>query len=249
VLFTSTPVTLAAGASLAFVVVQEAGTGLAPYSVVAAGSSGAVLFDKNAPSGLEIVNAAADGAPRDVYLDDDFSVPLAAAIPSPTVSMPLTVAPGARKLSVTPAGNPGVVEVEQSYSAAATGRETVLIAGDPGSLKLTGAQDDPRPIVGQSRVRFMNAATLFTALSFYIMTPGTDVTTVNPVTTLTVPGMSARVAIPPGTYDFVLLDPTTSTIVAGPQSMTFDDADVVTILATNGAASGTAAIVPLQGFD
>jgi hypothetical protein len=249
VLFTSAPFTVAGGASLAFVVVQEAGEGLSPYSVVIAGTSTGGLVDKNAPAGLEIVNAAADGAARDVYLDDDFGAPLAAAVPSPAVAMQVTVAPGTRKLSVTPAGNPGVVEAEQSYAAAAGQRETALIAGDPGSLTVAGAQDDPRPIVGETRVRFMNAATLFTAIEVYIVTHGTDVTTVSPLVGLTVPAISGRVAIPPGTYDLVLRDPTTSTIVAGPQSLTFEDGGVASILVTNGADPGTANVVLLQGFD
>jgi hypothetical protein len=249
VLFTSTPLTVGAGASLAFVVVQEAGEGLAPYGVVVAGTTPALLVDKDAPAGLELINAAADGAPRDVYLDGDFSAPLAAAIPARSVTTQLTVPAGTRKLSVTPAGNPGVVEVEQSYTAASARRESALIAGDAGSLKLAGVQDDPRPVVGESRVRFIDAATLFAGLSFYIVTSGTDVTTATPVTTLTPPAISARVAIPPGTYDLVLRDPTTSTNVAGPQSLTFADGGVVTILATNGTASGTADVVLLQGFD
>lgn len=251
VLFASAPFTLGAGASNAFVITGDGGEGLAPYSVVVAGTGSGQLFDKNAFSGVEIVNAAADGAPRDVYLDADFSAPIAAAIPGNGVTMQLPVAAGTRKLTVTPAGNPGVVEAELSFTATATRRQTALIAGDPGGLKIAGIQDDPRPVVGESKVRFMNGATLFTGLAFFIVQPGVDVLsgTVSPVTTLTPAGLSARFSIPPGTYDVVLGDPSTSTVVAGPQSLTFSDGGLYTILATNGAGSGTANIVPLQGFE
>jgi hypothetical protein len=216
--------------------------------VLAVGPAGGQLFDKNAPAGLEFVNAAADGAPRDVYLDDDFTMPLLSAVPSAVLSE-TTIPAGDRKLSVTPAGNPGVVELEQSFSGATGRRLTMLLAGDPGSLAMTGLPDDPRPIAGQSRVRFMDAATLFTSLNFYVVVPGTDLSTVLPFTTLSVAGVSARVVIPPGTYDLVVQDATSVTTVAGPQSITLTDSGVETILVTNGTTSGTVDVVLLQGFN
>ncbi|HEU4616416.1 MAG TPA: DUF4397 domain-containing protein [Gammaproteobacteria bacterium] len=248
VLMTFAPVTVAAG-NLAFVITDGTGDGLVPFSVVMTGPDGGQFFDMSTPSGLELVNAAADNGARDIFLDGDFTSPIYAAVPSPGATAQTIVAPGERKLSVTPAGNPGVIEVEQTFTAVPGRRQTQLLAGNPGSLTFTTAQDDPRPIVDQSRVRFMNAATLFTAVNVYIVPPGTDISTALPVTSLTVPAISSRVALPPGTYDVVVTASDTGAVIAGPQSVTVSGSGLYTILVTNGADGSTASIVPVQGFD
>lgn len=248
VLFTSTTLTLNAGESTTFVVAADTGAGIVPFTVVAAGPQPGVLIDKNAKAGVEVVNAAADGAARDVYLDADYGAPLLAAVPSPAASATAIVPPGARTLNVTPAGDTGVVEVEHTFTAVRGIRQTELVAGEPGTLEMIGLQDDAQFVAGEARVRFMDAATLFEALDVYIVPPGTDVTTVFPVVSLTQPAITQRIAIPPGQYDLVVRDPATSTIVAGPQDLTVDEG-VFSILLTNGATSGTVDAVFLQGFD
>ncbi len=246
VLFRSPTVTLAAGSASTFVIADGANGGLTPLSVVVAGPASSVLYDQNAQSGLEVVNAASDGGARDLYLDSE-TTPRFAAVPSPSVTQTIQIPPGDHSANVTPAGNPGASEVQGAFTASQGATETLLIAGDPGSLAVVGSTNDKRTIANDARLRFINAAGLFTYLDFYLVQPGTDVTTVVPQSELTPPSIGAWLDMAPGTYDLVVRDPTTSTIVAGPQSVTLTQG-LFTILVTNGA-SGTANVVQLQGFN
>ncbi|HEX5419859.1 MAG TPA: DUF4397 domain-containing protein, partial [Gammaproteobacteria bacterium] len=255
--FRSQTMTLAAGAANDFVITEGDGEGLVPFSVVVSGPNGGILLDQNTPAGLEVVNAAADGAPRDLYLDGDYTAPVVSGLASPGVSPPLKIAPGDHTLDVTPAGNPGVVEIQQAFTAVQGGWQTGLIGGDPGSLAAVGVQDNRRPIAGEALIRFMDAATLFaTGVNVYLAAPGTDTTTILPVVTLTTPGLSQRGAFAPGDYELSLRDASGNVIpfsdengnlVAEPQPVSLPEG-LFTVLITNGTASGTARIVLLQGF-
>ncbi len=246
VLFRSPTVTLGAGGANTFVITEGANGGLTPLSVVVAGPANTVLYDQNAQAGLEVVNAASDSGARDVYLDDE-TTPRAAAVPSPSVTPTIQIAPGDHTANVTPAGNPGVSEVQGTFTATQGNTETLLISGDPGSLSVLGTGNDDRTIANDARVRFLDAAGAYTYLDFYLVAPGTDVTTVLPQTELAPPAISTWLDIAPGTYDLVVRDPTTSTVVAGPESVTLTQG-LFTILATNGG-SGTVNVIKLQGFN
>jgi hypothetical protein len=248
VLFRSQTLTLDAGQSVQFVIVDDTGEGLAPFSVTESGPGGStVLFDQNTPSGIAVINAATDGEARDVYLDEDYSAPLAAALASPAVSAVVQIPVGDHKLTVTPAGNPGVIEAEESFTAVRGAVETELVSGDPGSLTIAGAQDDRRLLTGQARVRFIDTASLFEGLYIFVGLPGTAISDMSPLLPVVAPEISQRVAFPPGDYELTLFDPTTSTVVAGPTAITFTEG-LATVLLANGASGSTADVVRLEGF-
>jgi hypothetical protein len=111
VLFTSVTLTLLPGQSN-FFAIADAGIDTNELLVERVTNVSTVLVNVNAPATQRIINGVTDTQPRDVFLDDDFSVPFFAAVPygAPTARAP--IATGDRKISVTPAGNPGVIEVE-----------------------------------------------------------------------------------------------------------------------------------------
>jgi hypothetical protein len=250
VLFSSATMELGAGDSNSFVIVDDAGDGVAPFSVVRAGGASALLIDRNVRSGVELVNAAADQGARDLFVDGDYTAPLVSALAYATISDIETVAPGNRELSVTPAGNPGVVEYEQEIAAVRGRRSTALFAGEPGDVSIAVAQDDNRRVTtpSQGRVRFMNGASQHDPLEFFLVTPGTDLTNRSSQISLAAPAISARASVPPNDYELVLRDADTDAIVYGPQPMTIGNG-IYTILAINGATAGTVDVVLLEDFN
>src|SRR5690606_17486309 len=112
VLMTSGVIALQEGLTYIFAVMEPGADSVAPMTVAFIGPESSVLFDESVQSTLTVINAAADGAARDVFLDDDFDTPLVAGAPPLARVADLPVAGGARDLTVTPAGNPGAIESE-----------------------------------------------------------------------------------------------------------------------------------------
>src|SRR5690606_8998995 len=71
VLFSSSTMELSEGESHSFVVVDDAGDGVAPLAVVRTGSSSATMFDRGVLTGVQFFNAGADETARDVFVDAD----------------------------------------------------------------------------------------------------------------------------------------------------------------------------------
>jgi hypothetical protein len=248
VLLASTALTLSAATSQALVIVDGANEGTAPLAVTVVGNSSAVLIDKNLEAGMRVVNAAADMAARDVAVGGQFSPPRYSAVPFATLSSYEALAVGDSTINVTPAGNPGAIEVESTVSAAGGRLYTLLVTGEPGALAATSLPDDRRPIGDRARVGLLNGATQFEQLNFYIVPPGTDTSTVNAVTTLNAGNGVQYAELTPGDYDLVLRDVETEAIVAGPQTVTLTAAGVFGMLAIDGADAATAAIVLYDDF-
>ncbi|HEX7081301.1 MAG TPA: DUF4397 domain-containing protein [Gammaproteobacteria bacterium] len=248
VLLTSDPVTLEAGQSVAFVV-ADGTSEIAPLSVVSVGTDERVLLDANVQSGFVLINAAADQAARDAYLDDDFTAPAVPALPFGAVSAVTIVPPGETKLTITPVGDTGALELEETFNAVPGRVSTVLLAGEPGDLSIDVRSDEDRFIAGEGLVRFMNGASQFTPLEFFLVPPGTDITDLGSLFEIDAPGISARGPFPvPEDYELLIRDSDTETIVAGPTEVSLTEG-LYTILAVNGETSGTVDVRLLEGFD
>ena len=250
VLLTTTSFTLNPATATSVIVAPEAGAGTATMSVLfVQADTSVVLYDKNVTAGFRVINAANDMGARDVVIDGDYTTPLFPAVPFGTETSYQPVPVGSVQINATPAGNPGVIELDQSTTTTASQLYTVLINGDAGTLTNVIAADDQRRIEGQATLHIFNAASQFTSLDFFIVNPGTDISTVLPFASLGVPGVQPIDLFLPGTYDFVVRDTTSGNIVAGPQSITIDSAKFYTVLAVNGASSSSADLVFLDDFN
>ncbi|MBN1239178.1 MAG: DUF4397 domain-containing protein [Gammaproteobacteria bacterium] len=246
--FSSGDLELPAGAANTFVIADSAGDGVAPFSVVGAGPSPGLLLGTSVRSGVQFVNAAADRGARDAFVDGDYTAPVVPALAFGAASDLALLSPGTRDLSVTPAGNPGVVEDEQELAATRGVRYTALIGGEPGDVTLDIAQNDNRHVTGHARLRIMNGASQYSPLDVFLVEPGTDTSNLDPSLSLAAPDIGPRRSVPPGDYELVLRDGDTDAVVYGPAPLTLA-AGVYTILAVNGAASGTVDVVLLEDFN
>lgn len=247
VLMMSGIVSLGEGQSYTFTVLDPAEDSIAPVAVSVVGPESTLIFDDSTQSALTVINAAADGLARDVFVDDDFAAPVLAAVPALARSGPVDVVAGSRKLSVTPAGNAGAVEAEVTSTFARSRHHVALVGGDPGKLAVAFAVDERRRITDHARITFMNAATQFGTLEYFLVAPGTDVSTLSSSIVLNAPGMSTRFAFPPGDYELTVRE-LNGGVLAGPVPVTMAGSGVYSVLTTNGAVPGTVDFVYFEDF-
>jgi hypothetical protein len=241
VLLTSTPVNFPAGGTATIVAMSTGNQGSHPLSVLVIQAASSVHYDRNSGTELRVINAATDQAPRDVVLDGQFSPPLFAAVPfvEPTPYVPVPV--GERAVTITPPGNPGVLELDQKYTAVADRRTTLLFAGDAGALRPAFGLDDNRRIHDEAKIRFMNAATQFTApLDYLVALPGEDPGALQPLSVLAAPGIGSYNFLAPGEYEIYLRLNGSTTIVSGPTRISVVGAGLYSVLAINGPDTATA---------
>jgi len=233
--------------SYAYAILDPADDSHAAFSVVFLGGETTQLFDRGLQSSMTVLNAAADGEPRDVYVDEDFSEPVLAAAPHLVRSDDIPVAFGSRDISVTPAGNPAAVEGENSGTFARARHHLVLIGGETGDLSIVSALDDRRRIIDQASVSFMNATVGYERLEFFLVPPDTDISDRLSSIVLDSPAMTPRVAFRPGDYELYVRE-LDGDVLAGPEPVSVSGKGLYSILATNGAVAGTVDVVYYEDF-
>ncbi|HEY3516599.1 MAG TPA: DUF4397 domain-containing protein [Gammaproteobacteria bacterium] len=243
----STAFTLVDGSSAIFVVVDQKGLGTSRINVLALlqGAS-TVLLDRNATSELRVINGSPDKLPRDVAVESQFTPPLfsatAFAVQTPYAPVPL----GSFKINVTPAGNPGVLEIDTTMTGAAGQQSTMMFSGASGTLLPAFATDDGRRFNREGTIRFMNAASQFAAVSFVLTLPDGDPFASLPLATLFTPGISPYTPLHPGEYDLYLLEGVNYTKVKGPTRINLTAGSIHSVLAIDGPDTATADAVFLD---
>jgi hypothetical protein len=246
VLYTSSAVNLAAGITNVFVIAAEGGLGTAAISVIMAQDNSFVLYAANATSGVRAINVADDGVARDFAINHEYSPPILPAVPYGTATSYVSVPANASlPISVTPVGNPGVLELDVPLVAAAGTLNTVLFAGPAGTLVSQIVTDDRRRITSEAKLRFINAANQFTtATEIVLLPPGTtDQTTISPLTVLAAPAVTDYLYLTPGEYDLLFRETGTNTVRAGPIHVNLVSGGIYGVMTLNGPDTATATVV------
>jgi hypothetical protein len=249
-LLISASFTLSAAQSMTFVISPDNGSGTGQLAVAAINPvQSGVLVDRSSPASVRVLNATNDKAPRDVAFYGQFSPPQFAATAFATPTARSGVTAGTEiPINVTPAGNPGVLELDQLVAFGAGFPYTVMIYGDAGALAQVSALDDLRRITGSAKIRFFNAAPQFIATELVLVPPGIDPARVGPVSQL-VPGVaSTPIEIIPETFELYLRDFVTQAILAGPINVTLASRGIYGVLATNGDSSASANVTLFDDF-
>ena len=249
VLLATTTVTLPAGETSAIVIVPEGDLGTEEISVLLIAGTSAVLYDRNATAELRVINGATDRAPRDFAVNGVFAPPLFAAAPfgEPTAYAPVPIITN-MPINVTPAGDPGVLELNQVLSPVATQRATLIFGGPTGALTHAVIGDDGRRFRNEGKLRFFNSASQFAGVDLLIGDPGDDPATLTPVISLAAPGASAYIPLGPGDYDLYFRQATTTTVIAGPTPVSVVAGGIYGVLAADGPDTATAEMLLLDDF-
>ena len=137
--------------------------------------------------------------------------------PTPYAQMPIALT---AQINVTPVGNPGVLELDQTYVGVQGQRATLLFAGPAGTLRGGRPADDGRRIHSEAKLRFMNAVSQFAGLDFVITLPDGDPSFLLPYAALRHPVFPRTPPLPPGDYDLYVRQFGTTTVVSGPTRIT-----------------------------
>jgi hypothetical protein len=247
VLFTSAPMTLLPGQSN-FFAITDAGIDTNEVLVQRVTNlASTFLIDVNSLATQRMINGVTDTQPRDLFLDEDFSVPFLAAVPYSVPTAGAPIATGERKISVTPAGNPGVVEVDAVGTVFPASSYTAFVAGDPGTLVLTNIAENRRRIIGEAHLRYYNAAAQFSQIGIVISRPGGVPLGAFPVV-LVNGGFAEEFPLLPGDYE-VTVYPFLSEIPAlGPLPLTVAGEGIYSMLFLNGPTAETASVVLFDDF-
>lgn len=196
---------------------------------------------------LRVIQGVDDRLARDIYLDDTTTAPLFPAQPFGELSAYVDIEIDGHEIITTPLNNPGTEESRLPYFPIPGQLFTAVIAGDTvDGIATHVVNEDKRSIAGQATARVINAAGQFVVLNIYIEEPGSDVTTLSPLTQMFAPASSSRIPLLPGDYEITIEDPITSTTVAGPLAVTLDDGGVYGFLLINGPDAST---VDIELFD
>jgi hypothetical protein len=187
-------------------------------------------------------------APRDFAINSQFSPPLFSAVPFAEPTATVTIPFGSQTINVTPVGNPGVLELNQTFNGTVE-QTTLMFAGTAGTLTYTLTSDDGRRIHNEAKIAFLNAATQFSGVDFVLATPGTDQAAVDGFAALASPGASLTYSpIIPGDYDLYLRQNLGTTVLYGPTRITLASEGIYGVLAINGPDTATAGVVLFDDF-
>lgn len=235
VIFRSLDVQLAGTGEDVMLIAYDAGPQTAAQVALSAlSTSSSRLFDAGTEAQLRVIHDIDDGLARDVYRNDEitplFPAPLPVAELSPYVS--LSAGPNSIHLQIPGAGDP---DATVNFSNVPGAYYTLVFAGDTTNGIVPAVMlEDPRPIVGQATVRIIHAAGMHDQIDAFVLPPGTDISTVNPLASAAgAPGVTERYPFAPGAYEITIRDTNTLAILAGPEAVDLQAQGVYGILVLN----------------
>jgi hypothetical protein len=153
------------------------------------------------------------------------------------------------KLNVTPVGNPGVLEIDQTFAGPPGQRATLLFSGAAGTLNPTSVVDDGRRLNLEAKLRFMSAVSQFFAVDFVITFPDGDPNSASTQASLAAPGItSSYTPLAPGDYDLHIYQSGTATRLSGPTRFSVAAGGIYSVLAVDGADTATVGVRFLDDF-
>lgn len=247
VLLTSRGFGIVARIKTVITLLDGANVGLAPYAALVSGSGESVpLADQSIQSGIRAINAMTNDGALDVTIDNNFTPPLLPAVPAGVPSAYSFFDAGDRSLTVSPAGNPGVLEVDEEFTAESGVLGTWFIAGDPGALAATFTVDDGRTIAGEARLDIYNGSA--NNVDVYVVETGTDINTVAATVAVGTLLSVADIALALDDLEITVRQAATTNVLAGPLPVTVTAEGNYGILLTDNAG-GTVDMTLLDDFN
>ena len=240
---------LAPGVGSFFTILDGGNVGLAPYAVLASGGGGDLLLvDSNLQAGIRAINAMTNGGALDVTIDSNFSPAL---LPAVQVGVPSAYAffdAGAHNLTVSPAGNPGVLEIDEEFTGENGTLGTWFLSGDPGALTASFSQDDGRIVAGEAKVAIYNGVTSVPSVDVFVVAPGTDLNTIAP-SAQPPSGTTTPILVGIGDFEITVRQLATTAVLAGPLPVTIGVERSYGILLTDSVGGATVDITLLDAFN
>ena len=233
ILFHSTTQTISAQTAVLFTINDADPSITSAISVrrVNAGGGSTELGDRDSPPTRRFFHAAFGTGNVDVYVDDDFAMPIASDLAYGTWTADIPVPAGASNYTYTAAGNTGaVLAEEEDLVIVANTRVTSFLMGPPGDAEVLNFVNDRRPVIGTSKVRVVQVSENFDTVDVYLRTAGSDIADVTPSFPNFGSGLSSDYArLAPGAYDFTVTERAEKTVIEGPVALDLAAADITEI--------------------
>jgi len=240
VLFRSESASLGGSENLFLFIPDNNGEGLAPFSLSLGQGPGSDLVDVNIESGMRVLNAIADRSAIDAGIDLELAPPLIVNVPFGTVTDTVIIPSGDHTVTITPTGNPGVIEDDHEFSVDRGAIGTAFVTGSPGSVSTLFVADDFRVPSGEAKLRAFLASPANASVDVFLLPPGTAPDRSNIFATLANPNAAPNGRLAPGSYELTVRSTGSSTVLAGPTPVTIAADSYYGILLTDllGGGSG-----------
>ena len=218
-------------------------------ALVSSAGNDTPLSDRELRAGIRVLNAMTSRDPVDVTVNSNFSPPL---IPNATFAAPTDyalVVPGEHTLQVTPAGNPGAIEVETTFRTLPGQRGTWFVRGDPGALTALYSPDSQRLIRDIAEVTVYYGGTTVSGVDVFIVPPDTDLSAVAPTASLTATNALSFVYMGLGGYTITVRESGTQNVLAGPVAAGIGFEGSYGILITNGESGSGMDVTLIDRFN
>ncbi|MEL7536790.1 MAG: DUF4397 domain-containing protein [Pseudomonadota bacterium] len=205
------------------------------------------LNDDSAPASLRLINGGVPLGPIDLFAAGDFTAPVHAAVQPREIRDYEDIPAGATQIQVTPAGNPGVIELDNVPNFLGGVLTTQLVVGSPGDASSALYVENNRGNSSRVNFRFRSAASSFPQIDVYILEPGTDFTDddIGPVARgLAVAGQELTATALADDYEITLVendgdvDTDDTTVIAGPIPVTWENGRVYEVLIFDSDTAG-----------
>jgi len=256
VVYDSGTLQLPESADLLIAAVANTGPGTAPIKLVALDGQGAgTLLDTGTPAAVVAVHASPDAPAVDLLADDNATGTVESLTLASNVSFPAACridgvpAPGDYGISVTPAGNPGVVALQFDLAPdkadVLTAVVTGYLSGTP-ALQPLALPTDTRSVVTEARLRITHASPGTGAVDLFLLADGADLSAATPSFAAVPFGADTGVlSIAPGSYDIYVTPAGNRAVVAiEVQDFTVTGGEVLEVLARDALTDGSEGMLP-----
>jgi hypothetical protein len=249
VLLRSTSFALGGAENLLLFIADTNGEGLASFTVPLATGSGEELLDSSIESAIRVLNAVNDRSAIDAGIDLELAPPLIPNILFGTISDQAIVSVGDHTATITPAGDPGVIELDEAFEAIRGAIGTLFVFGSPGSLEVLFVPDDARVISGEAKLRIFNASPLNNNVDVFVLPPGTSPAAANLTAVTTNGNVTINVRLAPGDYELTVRTAGANTVLAGPTPITVTAEGYYSILLADPLSGSGVDVVFLDDFN
>src|SRR5579864_571848 len=177
---------------------------------------------------IRLVNALPSQSSLDMLVD---SKNIASAVLYGSASAYATVSSGSRHIQIEPTGTTDVL-VDQTTSLS-SGTDTTVLDTNSGAVVLTDSNSTPAS--GDISIRAINASATLGTADVYIVTSGTDITTVNPTaSSVAFPSATSYQSVAAGSYEVIFTQPGQKVPVISSSPTSFNAGQVRSVVGLDG---------------